>query len=158
VLVIIAFFVAIAAMGPGRYSVDRWMRERQKQYQRDLNAAKSVTPAVAGTGSFAPVVEPARPARPAAYVPAPAVPAPANPAPATPAPVVSAPLSFTPTVAVDAPMTDPRPFALPEPFAPEPVAGAQFVPAPSVARAAVTPTEAIPVALPRRSRPAHASR
>lgn len=41
--VISACLVALAATGPGRFSVDSWVRSRQKQYQRDLAAARPAT-------------------------------------------------------------------------------------------------------------------
>lgn len=46
--VIGAGLIALAATGPGRYSIDSWVRSRQKQFQRDMAAAAPSVPRALG--------------------------------------------------------------------------------------------------------------
>jgi putative oxidoreductase len=68
--VIAAGVIALAATGPGRYSIDHMMRGRQMQHQRELAFAGSSTPGPQASGSTRPAH--ASGAAPAARAPQPA--------------------------------------------------------------------------------------
>jgi len=95
VLVICAFALVLAATGPGRYSIDRWLRLRQAQRDREL---AHLTSAPVVTESAPSLAEPLTAAfqqqavnyriatPPPVVLPAPFAPSPDEEAPAVPAP------------------------------------------------------------------------
>ncbi|WP_281688872.1 DoxX family protein [Pseudonocardia thermophila] len=97
VMVICAFALVLAAAGPGRFSVDRWLRDRQAQRARELahmaeaplvvpdHSSSSVAePVIAAPRQAAPVYRAAAPAP--VVLPPPFAPAPDEDAPSVPAP------------------------------------------------------------------------
>lgn len=94
VLVICAFVLVLAAAGPGRYSVDRWVRDRQRQRERELAHVTTAPVSVPQpTSAFATRSEPViyRVTTPAPVVlPAPFAPGPDEASPSIPEPAAAA--------------------------------------------------------------------
>ncbi|MGI5132781.1 DoxX family membrane protein [Pseudonocardia sp. CA-107938] len=99
VLVICAFALVLAAAGPGRYSLDRWMRLRQAQRDRELahltsapvvladpRAALTEPVTAAALREAAPVTYRFAAAQQPVVLPAPSAPGPNEEAPSVPAP------------------------------------------------------------------------